>query len=81
MEQAYAGVAADKPGFPLGTPHLDHSLPPLLMLVESVYLGLEGKYFHEHISDSVAAVHLPRGSFVTRESDSMCSHKTMPPRH
>ena len=36
MEQAYAGVVASKSGFPLGTPHLDHQLPPLLVLVESV---------------------------------------------
>ena len=27
--RAYADVAADKPDFPVGTPHLDHSLPPL----------------------------------------------------
>ena len=29
MEKAYADVAAGKPGFPVGTPHLDRSLPPL----------------------------------------------------
>ena len=28
MEQAYAGVVADKPGFPLGTPHPDRLLLP-----------------------------------------------------
>ena len=27
--RAFADVAAGKPSFPVGTPHLDHSLPPL----------------------------------------------------
>ena len=27
--RAYADVAAGKPSFPVGTPHLDRSLPPL----------------------------------------------------
>ena len=30
---------------------------------ERVGLRLGGEYFHEHISDSVTAVHLPRGSY------------------
>ena len=34
--RAYADVAAGKPGVPVGTPHPDRSLPPLLLLVESV---------------------------------------------
>ena len=31
-----------------------------------VRVGVRGKYFHEHISDSVAAVHLPRGPYCDK---------------
>ena len=38
--KAYADVAAGKPSFQVGTPHLDHSLPPLFYagLVSAVYV-------------------------------------------
>ena len=37
-----------------------------MLVVTTSKLGLGGEYFHEHISDSVAAVHLPQGSYCDK---------------
>ena len=45
MERAYADVAAGKPGFPIGTPPLDHLLPPLFDVgrVSVVFVSVRAK--------------------------------------